>query len=135
MEFYLKLFLEAAWTASVVPLGNEPTYAAMRLFGGYNMNMALVIATAGASLGQVFNWGIGYALQTQRNNSKMKVSEHWYNKVSTIFNKYCIWLLLFCWAPLCKLLLVVAGFTRAPIKLVLPLVVVGNLLNYALPLL
>ena len=117
MDFYLKAFLEGAWTASIIPLGNDTTFAAMRLFGGYNMHLAFLLATAGACLGQLFNYGVGRALLNQRGKHKFNVSDYWYARISTNFNKYCIFLILFCWAPLCNLLLVLAGFTRAPVKL------------------
>ena len=134
MDFYFKVCYEGAWTASLIPLGNDTTYAAMLLFGGYNMHLALILATAGAALGQLFNYGLGYAMLHQRGKYSFNVSEHWYKKVSGIFNKYCVFLLLFSWAPLCNLMLPIAGFTRAPLKVVMPLVTVGYLLHYGLQL-
>lgn len=132
MDLYVKVFIEGAHTASVVPLGNDTAFTAMQLFGGYNMHLALILATAGGCLGQLFNWWVGYALLRQRGKFSFNVSDYWYAKTSAIFNKYCVFLLLFSWAPLCNLLLVMAGFTRAPLKVVMPLVAVGYLLHYGL---
>ncbi|MBY0407870.1 MAG: hypothetical protein K2Q01_09265 [Rickettsiales bacterium] len=130
MENYLKVFLEAAWTNSLVPFAPDATFSAMKLFGGYNMHMAAILATAGASLGLLLNWLIGQGLLKMHAKSNLHVSEQRYQRVSYLFNKYGIFLLLFSWVPLMKIIMLLAGFLNAPLKFVMPLVVVGQLFFY-----
>ncbi len=130
MELYLKVFYEEAWANSLVPFATDATFSALNLFGGYNMHMAAILATAGATLGLVFNWLIGQMLLKMHATSKLHVSADRYARVSYLFNKYGIFLLLLSWIPLCKAILVLAGFLDAKLKFVLPLVVVGQLFFY-----
>lgn len=130
MENYIKVFYETAWVNSLIPLASDATFSAMLLFGGYNMHLASLIATAGATLGLTFNWYIGHALSKMHVNSKLHLSEESYRRASHLFNKYGIFILLLSWAPLCKLILLLAGFFNAPLKFVLPLVVIGQLFFY-----
>lgn len=126
MNNYFDVFIEALWTASIIPMSQEATYVAMRLFGGYNMPLAAALGITGATLGQLFNWWIGKKLVAAKDTKKFNVSDYWYDKISHIFNKYLLFLLLFCWAPLGGILLVIAGFIKTPLRLVLPIILVGN---------
>lgn len=130
MNYYTDVFIEALWTASIIPLSQDATFTAMKLFGGYDMTTAAVIAVAGASLGQLFNWWVGRYLYQVRDKANFKLSEHWYNKISHIFNKYLVFLLLFSWAPIGGILLGIAGFTKTPLKMVMPLVIIGYCYYY-----
>lgn len=130
MENYIKVFYEAAWSNSLIPFATDATFSAINLFGGYNMHIAALLATAGATLGLTFNWFLGYLLMRMHINSKLHLSETYYNKASYLFNKYGIFLLLFTWVPLFKIIMIFAGFLNAPLKFVLPLAVVGQLFYY-----
>jgi membrane protein YqaA with SNARE-associated domain len=132
MEYYIKVFYEEAWSASLIPFASSATFSALNLFGGHNMHMLALFATAGATLGLIFNWLVGHLLLKLHLKSNLNVSHKIYDRISTIFNKYLIFLLLFSWVPLCKILLLFAGFLDAPLKFVLPLVVVGQLLYFML---
>ena len=130
MEYYFKVFYESAWTNSLIPFATDATFSAINLFGGYNMPIAAMIATAGATLGLTSNWLLGYALMRMRNGSKLQLKEAYYNRASILFNKYGIFLLLFTWVPLFKIIMIFAGFLNAPLKFVLPLAVIGQLFYY-----
>lgn len=130
MEFYFKVFYEEAWANSLIPFASEATFTSMISFGGYNMIIASIIATAGATVGLIFNWFLGQLLLKMHVSTKLHVSEENYQRASTIFNKYCIFVLFFSWAPLCKVILLLAGFLNSRLKFVLPLAVVGQLIYH-----
>lgn len=130
MEFYVNVLIEAAWTASVVPLGNEATFTAMALFGGYNMHIASILATAGAVAGHTLNWYLGQGIRLLKSRVNLHISDYWYEKISHIFNKYLLFLLLLSWAPMFKFIVVLSGFVNTRPKVMLPLVTGGNLLYY-----
>jgi len=124
----VNILLESAWKASIIPFGNDATFFAMKSFGNYDMAVPFLLAVIGATIGQMFNWWIGTILL--RHKDKLKINEHWYAKVSKLFNRYGVFLLLFSWAPLCNLLVVIAGFVGAKPKIVLPLIIIGQAFNY-----
>lgn len=130
MDFYFKVFYEAAWSNSIIPFATEATYMALKLFGGYNLPGVCLLAIVGATIGQAFNWYVGQVLFKLHKNSSLHISEQWYNKISELFNKYGIFLLLFSWAPLCKLLLIVAGFLNTRLSFALSLVILGQIYYY-----
>lgn len=130
MEKYFKVFYEAAWVNSLIPFASDATFTAMHLFGGFNMHWAAICATAGATLGLVGNWLLGQLLLKLHATSRLHIVQARYDRASYLFNTYGIFLLLLSWAPLCKVILVLAGFLDARLKFVLPLVVVGQLLFY-----
>lgn len=126
MEHYFNVFIEALWNASVIPLGHEPTLAAMQSFGGFNMPLAVTIAITGATTGMMLNWLIGVLIL----KSKPRSVGGWYEKASRLFNTYGIFLLLFTWAPMLKILPVVAGFLNVRFRTALLLIAIGQVVSY-----
>lgn len=135
MEHYFNVLIESAWAASIVPMSNEATFTAMRLFGGYNLWAGFIISTIGATTGQLFNWYIGHTLLKFRHRYNWNVSDRWYNWCSSFFNKYLLFMLLFSWWPICNILVIVFGFLKTPLRLVAPLLLVGYLFRYGLMIL
>jgi membrane protein YqaA with SNARE-associated domain len=132
---HLQVFYEAAWLASLVPMGNDTAFYAMLSFGGYNMLPAVLIAIAGAVLGQMFNYFLGRGLQNLKYTRNMTLSEDVYVRFEYYFNRYGIYLLVLSWAPLCKLLPLMAGFASAPRLKVLLLISIGYIYHYGQSLL
>ncbi len=135
VDFYPKIFLEALHHASIIPFGSEPTVYAMKAFGTYPMAALFVLALVGAILGQMFNWYVGRLLLYYEHKEKFRVSAHQYERARKYFNTYGIFLLLFSWAMLANLLVVLAGFLNIPLKKSLPLIAVGLAVHYGLSLL
>ena len=135
MNHYLNVFIEAMWTASIFPMSYDATFDAMRLFGGFKMPKAAAIAIIGATIGQLCNWTLGRTLFTIRHKAHFNISERVYAKTAHIFNTYLVFLLLFSWLPIGNILLCVAGFTKAPLKLVTPLIFTGYCYYYLIDLL
>jgi membrane protein YqaA with SNARE-associated domain len=143
----MNILLETAWKASIVPLGNDPTFFAMKAFGGYDMRPAFALAVAGASIGQLFNWGLGRLLRsslrgvapkpkaddaaiqsTSRKSGLLRYARN--DELTALFNSYGIFALLFCWVPLCNFVVVIAAFAGAKPKLALPLIIIGEAAHY-----
>jgi len=130
MPMHYSVFLESLWTASLIPFGNEPAFFAMKSFGGYDMRGPFILAVIGATLGQLFNWLLGKLLLLYGHKANLSHNIPRYLQVAHYFNRYGIWLLIFSWGPMCKLLPLFAGFTGAPWKRVFLLIFIGQVINY-----
>jgi len=134
MNLYFQLFIETAHNASIIPLGNDTAFYAMKAFGNYNMIAPFVLAVIGATLGHIFNWYVGRSLMFFEYKGKFRLGPERYERARAFFEKYGVWLLLFCWAPLFNLLTVASGFLKLPLKKVLPFIVIGLAVHYGLAL-
>ena len=131
MEHYFNVFFEAVWANSIIPLASEATFLTLKSFGGYNMPLAAALGVVGATFGQIFNFLLGKGLLNLHRKGLLHVNDYWYGKISKLFNTYLVFTLFFSWAPLCKLLVVIAGFLGCKPRFVLPLVIIGQIFNYA----
>lgn len=102
---------------------------------GHNMLPATAAATAGAFTGQLFNFLFGMGLHWLVKTSKQGLNEKWYKKVQGYFNKYGVFTLLLTWITLGGIIPIIAGFLRTPLKIALPLILVGLGAHYAMDLL
>jgi membrane protein YqaA with SNARE-associated domain len=130
MNNYVQVLFESAWVATIIPMSAEPTFFAMRGFGGYDMWPAFAMAVAGATGGQLFNWGVGRLLLTLKDKGELNVSEPQYQKFSGIFRRYLLFLLVLCWVPLCNIFVVIAGFFNLRMRILIPLILLGNIIRY-----
>ncbi|MDE3015418.1 MAG: hypothetical protein KGI29_00640 [Pseudomonadota bacterium] len=127
MNLYLHILLETAWKASIIPLGDDPTFFAMKSFGGYDMWPAFALAVFGGTIGQMFNWWVGRLL------IKFPVAStppRWFPIVKSLFNRYGVFLLVFAWLPLLNLLALAAGFFGTRARIALPLILIGEATHY-----
>lgn len=133
---YLQILVESAWAASIIPGASEATFAAMKAFGGFNLELAAALSAMGSIIGQLFNWGVGKLLLKLKYSGSFKMSEPLYIKTQTFFNKYFLFvLLLFSWAPLFNIFTVAAGFLAVPLRIALPLLAIGNAVFYGVSIL
>lgn len=132
MSFYIDVFREAAFVSSPIPFAHEPTFFAMRSFGGYNMLIAAAFAVAGSALGAAFSFILGYGSFKlyQKKGNKNYLTIEKYNAASRSFRRCFLILLPFTWLPLLNLLVFVAGFLGIRAKLVFPLVIAGKTAYY-----
>ena len=133
-NLYLQGFFESAHTATIIPLASEPTFFAMKAFGGFDMTGAFALAVTGATIGHCFNWWLGKMLRKLPPPGKGMLSEERYQRAKAIFHRYGIWLLFFAWAPMCNFLVVAAGFLDVRPRIALPLIIAGLAVHYALAL-
>jgi membrane protein YqaA with SNARE-associated domain len=130
-SLYPQVFFEAAWLASIIPMGNDTAFHAMKAFGEHNMTVPVILAVIGATLGQLLNWYFGTLLQKLKYTKNMTMSEDAFIRFEYYFRRYGIFLLLFSWGPLCKLLPVLAGFANVPPKTVAIIVAIGYIGHYS----
>ncbi len=136
MNDYLNVFFEAFHTATIIPFSSEATMAAMKGFEGsgfedFNIPAAIVLAVAGGVLGQMFNWWLGTFLASKRKPDGWNIPDSLYDKARHIFNTYLVFLLVLSWVTLGNFFTLAAGFLGAKPKMVLPLVLIGYVLHYA----
>lgn len=135
MSPYFDVFLNSALAASVIPIGSEAGLYAMKAFGGFSMPLAVVLATTGATLGQLFNFYLGNLLFRLTSKSDNTIHPEKYQRVQGYFHKYGVFILLFCWAPIGNIFVIAAGFLKTPPKIALPLMMVGVAAHYGWSLL
>lgn len=132
---YLNILIESAWVATIIPWSQEPTFFAMKAFGGFNMPLAFALAVVGATLGHVFNWWLGGFMFKLKEKENWPLPQRYYDRAQRIFNRYLVFLLLFAWLPMFNFLVVASGFLGARLKLVLPLIIAGQLIKFGLHIL
>lgn len=131
MNPYLSVFLESLWVASLFPFSQQPTFFAMQGFGGFNMQLAAVLAFAGSLTGLCMNYAVGALLLSQYRKGRFNMPEGLHEKASRIFNRYLVFLLLLGWFTIFNYIPVIAGFLAVPLRIALPLMVVGQAGYYA----
>ena len=130
MTAYLLLFVTAFGSATVLPFYSEVLFLGMleRGFSPWNIWLA---ATAGNTLGAVFNWYIALRVVDYSDRRWFPFKAKQMAKAQSWFNKYGSWTLLLSWMPVGgDALTVVAGLMRVPLGLFLVLVSVGKGLRY-----
>ncbi len=132
MSLYSDIFIESALVASIIPFNSDPTYFAMRSFGGHDMLIPSIIAVLGSSAGIIFNYLIGrLGLELYRSKSGKKVMPlATYNKFLGVFSRYFIVLLPFSWLPMLDFLIFLAGIFGISARLAVSLAVAGQIARY-----
>jgi membrane protein YqaA with SNARE-associated domain len=129
-QFLQDIFLEFLGEYSIIPLGSEVTLTAMRLFGGYDLQMATLIAALGMAAGGMINYGFGYLLSLLRRFAGEHFSEEQYDKIAASVRRFGFVLLPFWWLPFGVVLPVFAGFFHMRWYVVLPLLLFGAGINF-----
>ncbi|MGE0755248.1 MAG: VTT domain-containing protein [Alphaproteobacteria bacterium] len=132
---YLDIILNSALVASIVPLGSEAGLYAMKSFGTFDMQQAVVLATIGGTLGMLFNYYLGNIMYRLAKSSAKGMNEKVYSRMQHCFNRYGVFVLLFCWVTIGNVVVLLAGYLRTPLKIALPLIVVGLAAKYSFDLL
>ena len=119
------IFQEHVGSASIVPFFSSITLEAMQLFGGYALQKPAYVALAGILTGCLLNWIFGFMLgEVSKLASFMQKAT--FPKAEQFFRDYGFLITAFYWLPLGTVLLVIAGFFRAPWWKVLIAVAVGG---------
>lgn len=132
MDFYFDIFVESAFAASIIPFHSDPTFFAMRSFGGYDLTLAALVAVLGSTLGAIFNFMLGYLLLKIYDSVKNKkeTTVTLYSKYSSYFSKYFIFALFFSFMPLLNFLVIAAGFFAVRARVAIPIVMAGQAARY-----
>lgn len=132
IDIYLGLFLSAFLSATLLPGASELLLISLA-DEQYDLFWLWFFATAGNTLGAVFNWGLGrYFLRFQHKKyfpfrlDKLQKAQQW-------FQRYGIWSMLFAWLPIVgDALTFIAGMMRLNFIWFLTLVAIGKGARYAI---
>lgn len=130
MNHYLNVFLEAFYTASLIPFASESTLSAMKAFGGYNLPLAVALAVIGGVMGQTINLTLGHVLRRLRKPGGWNIPEPRYQKAQRLFYSYGLFIYLVCWLAFGNLVVVISGFLNIRPKTALPLILLGYAAHY-----
>lgn len=126
------LFASSVLASTLLPGGSELTLTALALGGEFDHWTILWVATLGNTLGGLSNWVIGYwvsrryPLQGSKQADRHPVAWRW-------VQRYGVWTLLLSWLPVIgDPLVLLAGWLRMRFRYVVPLVLLGKGLRYAL---
>jgi|GEM_PF-4547493 len=64
VEAYLFLLTDSFISGLVLPAKNDLVFTAMRIFGGYNLQLAAFLSTIGVTFAACINWGLGRMLRS-----------------------------------------------------------------------
>jgi membrane protein YqaA with SNARE-associated domain len=129
------LFVSAFAASTILPMSSEAVLAGLVAFGSTDPLLLLAVATAGNTLGAVFNWGVGRLASNSRWRLRA-VADARFQQASRWFNRWGIWSLLLSWMPVIgDPLTLVAGALRTSFVPFLVLVLVGKAARYAAVLL
>lgn len=126
------LFLSAFAASTILPMSSEAVLAGLVAFGSTDPLLLLAVATAGNTLGAVFNWGVGRLASDSRWRLRA-VADARFQQASRWFNRWGIWSLLLTWIPVVgDPLTLVAGFLRTAFVPFVLLVLIGKAARYAM---
>jgi membrane protein YqaA with SNARE-associated domain len=134
MDQFFRIFIESAWTASLIPLSSEATLYAMKSFG-QDVTLAVIPAILGGTLGMMTNFLLGMLMLRAKRSGIPVIGERTYDKAQRFFNKYLFFLLFLSFLPMFKFLVLAAGFLGTRPRYALILVALGYVLHYGMVLL
>lgn len=127
----LALFVSAFTSATLLPGTSEAALAALLAFGTVPVATAVTVATLGNTLGSLVNWAIGRFLARYRDHPRFPVSGAQRERFQRWYDRWGVWTLLLSWVPVVgDPLTVVAGLMRAPLRWVIPIVIVAKAGRY-----
>lgn len=126
------LFVAAFAAATILPAQSELVLAAMILSGRYDLALLLAVATAGNTLGAVFNWGLGRFVERFRDRRWFPLTPDKLERATGWYRRWGKWSLLLSWAPVIgDALTLVAGMLRVRLATFLVLVTLAKGGRYA----
>jgi membrane protein YqaA with SNARE-associated domain len=124
------LFISAFISSTIAPGGSEAVLAYMVATGHYQVEMIVVVATIGNTLGAITTWGLGvlaakkYPASTLLSANKQKALD--------VVRKKGIWTLFFTWLPVIgDVLCFAGGWLKLPFLQACLIILLGKLGRYA----
>ena len=113
---YIGLFFAALGAATLLPLQSEVVLVAMLLSGDYNLQLMLLVATAGNVLGAIINWWLGRYVEHFQHRRWFPLTPERLHRTQQAYHRWGFWSLLLSWAPFIgDPLTIVAGVMREPL--------------------
>lgn len=124
------LFAVSFLAATVLPLASEWLLAAL-VARSVDLSAAVVIATAGNTLGALTTWAVGFWGGVWIMHRWLRVSDADRARAQGWYARWGSWTLLLAWLPVVgDPLCLVAGMLRIPLTRFIPLVAVGKAARY-----
>jgi membrane protein YqaA with SNARE-associated domain len=124
------LFISAFVSSTIAPGGSEAVLAYMASTGHYQVELLVLIATVGNTLGAMTTWGLG-VLTAKRFPATTILSVN-KQKALNIVKERGIWALLFTWLPVIgDALCFAGGWLKLPFVQATLIILLGKLGRYA----
>lgn len=125
-----ELFASAFISATLAPGGSEAVLAYLVATGSNRIDLLIVAATLGNTLGAMTTWGLG-ALAAQKYPVAAMLSAEKQKALNTVKIKG-IWVLFFSWLPIIgDALCFAGGWLKLPVISGFMIILVGKLCRYA----
>lgn len=130
---YCFVFLISFLSATILPLGSEGALLYYASDTSLSVFWLWFWASIGNTLGSLTNWLLGLYLLRYEGRKWFPVSVETRQKAERFFNRYGVFSLLFTWLPVVgDGIALISGILRISLWYVLPLVLVGKAVRYAL---
>ena len=124
------LFISAFISSTIAPGGSEAVLAYMVSEQLFNVNLLIVIATAGNTLGALTTWFLGF-LAAKKFPVEGLLTEKKQKSLSLV-KRWGVWTLFFSWLPIVgDGLCFAAGWLKLPFMFSLIAILIGKAIRYA----
>ncbi len=124
------LFISAFISSTIAPGGSEAVLAYMAAAGHYQVELLVIVATMGNTLGAMTTWGLG-VLAAKKLPVATLLSEN-RQKALDVVRKKGIWTLFFTWLPVVgDALCFAGGWLKLPFFQACLIILLGKLGRYA----
>ncbi len=124
------LFISAFISSTIAPGGSEAVLAYMVATGYYQVELVVIVATIGNTLGAMTTWGLG-VLAAKKFPVSTLLSEN-KQKALDVVKKKGIWTLFFTWLPVVgDALCFAGGWLRLPLLPACLAILIGKFGRYA----
>ncbi len=124
-----ELFASAFISATLAPGGSEAILAYLVASGNYQVELLIIAATLGNTLGAMTTWGLG-VLAAQKYPVAAMLSADKQKALNTVKMKG-LWVLFFSWLPLVgDVLCFAGGWLRLPVLTASAIILLGKLCRY-----
>ncbi len=123
------LFLAAFLAATPVPFQSEVVFLGLQAAGWQALTL-VAVASVGNVLGSCLTYALGRGLGGLRDHPRFPIRAAQLARAERWFGRWGLWSLLLSWAPGGDLIVFVAGLLRAPVALVILLLVIAKTGRY-----
>lgn len=123
------LFLAAFLAATPVPFQSEVVFLGLQA-AGWPVLSLIVVASVGNVLGSCVTYALGRGLGGLRDHPRFPIRPAQLDRAEGWFARWGLWSLLLSWAPGGDLIVFVAGLLRAPLALVVLLLILAKTGRY-----
>lgn len=124
------LFISAFISSTIAPGGSEAILAYIVATGHYQVEMVVIVATIGNTLGAITTWGLGVLAANKIPIASLLSANK--QKALDVVRKKGIWILFFTWLPVVgDVLCFAGGWLKLPFFQACLIILLGKLGRYA----